>query len=61
MTGDRARDVDAAMRTEVEKKLVRAGAKEEWILSVREVVDLREKDRAEFFGESLPAGLRLVD
>jgi molecular chaperone DnaK (HSP70) len=61
MTGDRARDVGAPIRAEVEKKLVRLGAMEEWLRAVREVVAVEEADRAQFFGESLPVGLRLVD
>ncbi len=61
LTGDRARDVGDAVRREVEKKLVRAGAKEEWVRAVREVVAVKEADRAVFFGESLPVGLRLLD
>ena len=61
MTGDRARDVRESTRREVEKKLVRAGAREEWVKAVREVVPLAEKDRVAFFGEGLPVGLRLLD
>ncbi len=61
MTGDRARDVNASIRAEVEKKLVRMGAREEWLRAVREVVAVEGADRAQFFGESLPVGLRLVD
>jgi molecular chaperone DnaK (HSP70) len=61
MTGDRARDIGASVRTEVEKKLVRIGAREDWLRAVREVVAVEEADRAQFFGESLPVGLRLVD
>jgi len=61
MTGDRARDIAANVRAEVEKKLVRLGAKEEWLRAVREVVTVEEADRAMFFGESLPVGLRLVE
>jgi hypothetical protein len=61
LTGDRARDVRESIRREVEKKLVRAAAREEWVRAVREVVPLAEKDRAAFFGEGLPAGLRLLE
>jgi hypothetical protein len=61
MTGDRARDVGASVRAEVEKKLVRMGARQEWLRAVREVVAVEEADRAQFFGESLPVGLRLLD
>jgi molecular chaperone DnaK (HSP70) len=61
MTGDRARDVGASIRAEVEKKLVRMGAREEWLRAVREVAHPEGADRTQFFGESLPVGLRLVD
>ena len=60
-TGDRARDVGDAVRGEVERRLVASGADEAWIRAVREVVPVDERERATFFGESLPAGLRLVD
>jgi hypothetical protein len=61
MTGDRARDIAALVRAEVEKKLVRMGAREEWLRAVREVVVAQDADRTQFFGETLPVGLRLVD
>jgi hypothetical protein len=61
MTGDRARDIVASVRAEVEKKLVRMGAREEWLRAVREVVVAQDADRTQFFGETLPVGLRLVD
>jgi DNA-K related protein len=61
MTGDRARDVGAGVRAEVEKKLVRLGGKEEWLRAVREVVTVADADRTLFFGEALPVGLRLVE
>jgi hypothetical protein len=59
-TGDRARDIRETLRREVEQKLVRAAAREDWIRAVREVVPLADKDRAAFFGEGLPVGLRLL-
>jgi hypothetical protein len=61
MTGDRARDIREALRREVERRLVRGGAREDWIKALREVVPLAEKDRAAFFGEGLPVGLRLLE
>jgi hypothetical protein len=60
-TGDRARDVRDSIRREVEQKLRRIGGREEWIARVREVVPVAEQDRAAFYGEGLPVGLRLVD
>ena len=61
VTGDRARDVSERLRGEVQKKLLAAGAKDEWVRAVRELVDVGEEDRAAMFGEGLPIGLRLVD
>jgi hypothetical protein len=60
-TGDRARDVSERARSEVERKLRASGAREEWIRMVDEIVAASESDRAEFFGEGLPVGLRLVE
>ncbi|WP_437955826.1 Hsp70 family protein [Sorangium sp. So ce119] len=59
-TGDRARDVSDRIRGEVERRLVKAGAPEAWVRAVREVVAVEEAERAAFFGEGLPVGLRLV-
>ncbi|WP_394840076.1 hsp70 family protein [Pendulispora rubella] len=61
MTGDRARDVAERVRREVEKRLVKLAAKPEWIRAVREHVPVEESDRAAFYGEGLPLGLRLMD
>jgi molecular chaperone DnaK (HSP70) len=60
-TGDRARDVGEAARREVERRLIAARADEAWIRAVREVVPIDEKERATFFGDALPLGLRLVE
>ncbi|WP_437333042.1 Hsp70 family protein [Sorangium sp. So ce394] len=59
-TGDRARDVSDRIRGEVERRLVKVGAPEAWVRAVREVVAVEEAERAAFFGEGLPVGLRLV-
>jgi hypothetical protein len=61
VTGDRARDVSERVRKEVERRLGQVGASEEAIRSVREHVPMKEAERAAFFGEGLPVGLRLVD
>jgi molecular chaperone DnaK (HSP70) len=61
MTGDRARDVPERWRREVEKRLRAAGARDEWVRAVCEVVTVSETERAAFLGEGLPPGLRLVD
>ncbi|HEY6464211.1 MAG TPA: heat-shock protein Hsp70, partial [Polyangiaceae bacterium] len=60
-TGDRARDVAERVRKEVEQRLVRLGADEASLRAVREVVAVEESERAAFFGDSLPQGLRLVE
>jgi hypothetical protein len=60
-TGDRARDVNERVRQEVEKRLVAMGAEEPWVRAVREVVAVEESERAAFFGDALPPGLRLVE
>ncbi|HEY8042014.1 MAG TPA: Hsp70 family protein [Polyangiaceae bacterium] len=59
-TGDRARDVGERVRREVEQRLVAMGADEAWVRAVREVVAVEESERAAFFGDALPPGLRLV-
>lgn len=61
VTGDRLRDVSAEMRAEIAKRLETAGADPEWIRAVSELVPLADRDRAEFFGEGLPVGLRLME
>jgi hypothetical protein len=60
-TGDRARDVGDATAREVEKRLTGVGAKPEQVRAVREVITVDATERAEFFGEALPIGLRLVE
>ena len=61
VTDDRARDVSERARREVERRLVKAGAREAEVRAVREYVPVAEAERAAFFGEGLPVGLRLVD
>ncbi|MDP2340035.1 MAG: Hsp70 family protein [Deltaproteobacteria bacterium] len=58
-TGDRARDVDAAVREKVVGRLEKAGVNASWIQMVRDVVTLSADDEAAAFGEALPVGLRL--
>jgi molecular chaperone DnaK (HSP70) len=60
-TGDRARDVNDRVRREVEQRLIAVGASEAWVRAVREVVAVEESDRAAFFGDALPPGLRLME
>lgn len=59
MTTDRARDVSEGLRRRVVERLEAVGADAEAIRAVREHVPLADSDRTEFFGESLPVGLRL--
>jgi molecular chaperone DnaK (HSP70) len=61
VTDDRGRDVSERARREVERRLAAAGARADQIQAVREYVPVAEAERAAFFGEGLPVGLRLVD
>lgn len=60
VTGDRARDVDERLRSEVDKRLVAARAKEAWVGAVREVAEVGDDERAAILGEGLPIGLTLA-
>ncbi|TAM30037.1 MAG: molecular chaperone DnaK [Paraburkholderia sp.] len=60
MTGDRSRDLPQAMRDAVVRRLESANAPPAWIAMVREVVSLDDADTGRMFGESLPAGLKLI-
>ncbi|MCA9594729.1 MAG: hsp70 family protein [Myxococcales bacterium] len=61
VSGDRARDLSAPVRERVAAELERQGADPEWVRMVRELVAIADSDRAEFFGDELPVGLRLVE
>jgi molecular chaperone DnaK (HSP70) len=60
LVGDRARDVREALRAEVTRRLEAVGADPDWVRAVREHVPVADRERAEFFGEELPVGLRLI-
>jgi molecular chaperone DnaK (HSP70) len=60
ITGDRARDVADKTRAEVDKRLTTLGIDAELIRPIRELVALDDSDRAAFYGEDLPLGLRVV-
>ncbi|AUT71757.1 Hsp70 family protein [Paraburkholderia hospita] len=60
MTGDRSRDLPDAARETVIRRLETLGAAPAWIQMVRETVALDEADTGRVFGESLPAGLKLI-
>lgn len=60
LTGDRSRDLPEDARAAVIRRLETLGAAPAWIRMVREVVALDEADTGRAFGESLPAGLKLL-
>ncbi|MGF6772206.1 molecular chaperone DnaK (HSP70) [Paraburkholderia sp. GAS199] len=60
MTGDRSRDLPDDLRHAVVRRLEAANAPRAWITMVSEVVALDNADEGRVFGESLPAGLKLI-
>jgi len=58
-TDDRARDIGETLRAEVIRRLEAVDADADLITPVREYVPLVEAERAAWFGEELPVGLRL--
>lgn len=60
VSGDRARDLSERIRKDVAARLTRIGAREEWVRAVTEYVAVEQEERAAFFGDSLPVGLRLL-
>ncbi len=60
-TGDRARDVSQALRGRVIERLEAAKANASWTAMVRAPVALAQADEQRLFGDSLPAGLQLVE
>ena len=60
LTGDRSRDLPAEIREKLLARLRTANALASWIDQVTNVVELDRADQGRAFGESLPAGLRLV-
>jgi len=61
MSGDRARDIDEAMRLQVIEKLKLSKAPASWIDMVEQVKELDEKEEKQIFGEALPPGLKLIN
>lgn len=59
-SGDRERDIDAALRARVIEALRAGRAPESWVSLVAEVQALSEADEQRMVGESLPSGLRLI-
>ncbi|MBP0592590.1 hsp70 family protein [Paraburkholderia sp. LEh10] len=60
MTGDRSRDLPDDARETVIRRLEALNAAPAWVRMVRETVALDEADTGRVFGESLPAGLKLI-
>ena len=60
MTGDRSRDLPDDARAAVVQRLEAMGAASAWIAMVRETVELDRADEGRVFGETLPAGLKLI-
>ncbi|MCA8021083.1 Hsp70 family protein [Burkholderia metallica] len=60
MTGDRSRDLPDDTRDAVIKRLSAANASTAWIDMVREAIAFDEADTVRVFGETLPAGLKLL-
>ncbi|SAL22905.1 chaperone heat-shock protein [Caballeronia peredens] len=60
MTGDRSRDLPDDARAAVVQRLEAMGAAQAWIAMVRETVELDRADVGRVFGETLPAGLKLI-
>ncbi|MGZ4955132.1 MAG: Hsp70 family protein [Methylobacter sp.] len=61
MSGDRARDIDEAMRLQVIEKLKLSKAPASWIEMVEQLKELDEKEEKQIFGEALPPGLKLIN
>ncbi|HEY0945313.1 MAG TPA: Hsp70 family protein [Opitutaceae bacterium] len=60
LTGDRARDLDGALRARAVAALRDARAPERWAQLVTEVVVLEAADEARALGDTLPLGLKLA-
>jgi hypothetical protein len=60
VTGDRARDLPLEVREAVARRLQAANAPPRWVRMVSEVVELDDADSVRVFGETLPAGLKLI-
>jgi molecular chaperone DnaK (HSP70) len=61
LTGDRSRDLPESLRQRVLARLAAINANPAWIKQITTVVELDKADERRAFGESLPAGLRLVN
>jgi hypothetical protein len=59
-SGDRVRDIDESLRTEVVTQLKLSKAPVSWVSMVEEFKQLDEKEEKQIFGEALPPGLKLL-
>ena len=59
LTGDRSRDLDDGIRARALAALKAAGAPEDWLRMLTEVVALEAADEARALGDTLPIGLRI--
>jgi hypothetical protein len=60
LTGDRARDLEPELRQTVLARLAASNASATWSEQLTSVAELDKADERRAFGESLPAGLRLI-
>lgn len=60
MTGDMARDMPDAVRTQVLDKMRAAAAPQRWLQLVEQVVPMEAQDQQRSLGDSLPPGLVLL-
>jgi hypothetical protein len=60
LAGDRARDIDDALRTRVLARLAELGADSATIRPVREYHELETEQQGQALGDALPVGLRLL-
>lgn len=61
MSGDRARDIDEAIRGQIVEKLKFSKAPASWVDMVEQLKELDEKEEKQVFGEALPPGLKLIN
>ncbi|MDP3589979.1 MAG: Hsp70 family protein [Methylobacter sp.] len=61
MSGDRARDIDEAMRQQIIEKLKLSKVPAPWVDMVEQLKELDEKEEKQIFGEALPPGLKLIN
>lgn len=60
VSGDRERDIDQSLRNEVQRQLESIKAPATWVTMVQTLVELDENDKRRMYGETLPAGLKLL-